>query len=208
MEALLKLEEEFKLDKHTLSKYLQWKAAMPAQLSSRKSPMSSAERKAAERQRLATAAAEASQLSEEQRLRDKEDAAKRIQDEYESDPDAFILKAARRVVYVVCPLEHPLEDAVRQVSFGVCLFLFASQIAQVLEEKDKFGNKTWGTLCYRTLLKHSQEVDSKGASYQPKSKGGKPTMINNPEGQDFLNFLKDQFFRSTITTTTTIKTLT
>ena len=67
-DALPKLEEEFNLDKHTLSKCLQWKASMPEQLRSRKSPMSASERKALQRNLHAAAATEASQLSEEQRL--------------------------------------------------------------------------------------------------------------------------------------------
>jgi hypothetical protein len=86
-DALLQLEKEFNLDKHTLSKYLKWKETMHVQLPSHKSPKSAAERKAVERDRRAAAAAKASELSEEQRLRDKEAAAKKIE---EASPQASL----------------------------------------------------------------------------------------------------------------------
>jgi hypothetical protein len=77
-------------------------------------------------------------------------------------------------------------------------FVSSSDSNQVAKFVDEHGNKLYHTLQARTIVKHAQRMSEK-PTYKPKSKGGKPSVVNNPDGEDFISFLREQFFIATRT---------
>lgn len=65
---------------------------------------------------------------------------------------------------------------------------------QVAVAVDEYGNNKYHTLGQRTILKHADRL-LHDASYKPMSKGGTPTVINSPDGAEFISFLRGRFLK-------------
>ena len=66
--------------------------------------------------------------------------------------------------------------------------------SQVADAKDEYGNFKYHTLGARTIVKHAERI-LEDATYKPMSKGGTPTVINSPDGEEFVAFLRDRFLK-------------
>jgi hypothetical protein len=179
VKALSALEEEFKLHPHTLIKFLTWKKKQPQAIADVKS---AAEKCAAlrKKQKLADAAEEQRRAEEAARL--KQAAADVILLRYKKNLNVMVAEAARTAVAIAAKDMVPIQNACKQV----------------VATKDEHGNAAYHTLQDRTVLKHAERLIV-NPSYDPFVKGGKPSVVNNPDGQEFIQFLKDMMFQRTRT---------
>jgi hypothetical protein len=60
---------------------------------------------------------------------------------------------------------------------------------------DEFGNNVYHTISYRTLIKHVHRC-AENPQYVPKTAGGAPSIINCPEGDEFVAFLRAEFIKA------------
>jgi hypothetical protein len=113
---LVTIEEKFSLQKHTLTKFLEWKKKVPASLPSDASK-TKAEMMAAKRARDGhEAAAKEKRMAEESSIR-KADAAEAIAKRYKDSLDDMMLEACDDAILQVST-EYSLEDACKRVCVG------------------------------------------------------------------------------------------
>ncbi len=63
---------------------------------------------------------------------------------------------------------------------------------------DEYGNLKYYSLQPRTIFKHASRLLDDSA-YVPLPRGGLPSIINNPDGAEFIAFLKQRFVKATRT---------
>ena len=177
--SLSRLEEDFKLPCHTLVKFMVWKRKQPQELLA--AGKTDADRMAANRKKQKMNEEAVQKEWEEKRAQAKEDAAALILVRYKKHLNELVAEAARAAVSL-CNSEVTLDAAVKEVAMLT----------------DEYGNFIYHTLQPRTILKHATQIQQ-NPSYKPLPKGGKPSVINSPDGDEFIAFLRVQFLRKTRT---------
>jgi hypothetical protein len=173
MDSIKSLESECCLDEHTLIIFISWKKR---QLDALPLEQTDAERKAAKRARDERAELEAAKQRDDEHHREQQLAAAAIKHTYTTDRDSMVFHAAQE-----CLANGGAAD-------------LKASVNRVLAARDKWGNKAYHTLSKRTLFKHATCI-AKNPAYRPKTKGGAPSVINNPLGDDFVRYLKAEYHK-------------
>ena len=173
-----RLDAECNLPCHTLVMFMAWKKKQPQELAAGKS---AADRVAAARKKQKLNEAAVQKDWEESRARAKQDAADLILQRYKKHLNELVAEAARAAINL-CNSDVTLDAAVKEVA--------------VLT--DEYGNFIYHTLQARTIKKHAEKIQD-NPSYKPLPKGGKPSVINSPDGDEFIAFLRVQFLKKTST---------
>jgi hypothetical protein len=121
---LTRIEEQFKLPKHTLSKFLEWKKKLPAVLPS-DSTKTKAEMMATKRAREVGEAAAAEKRTAEEAESNKAIAAEAIKKRYTESLDDMMLEACNHAILEAASSNSSLEDACKRVCVCArhsCLF--------------------------------------------------------------------------------------
>jgi hypothetical protein len=187
--AFSALETEFNLDPHTLLIYFNWKRKQPAALPPEQTD---AERKAAKKARQEKADQIAQKEQQEQLDQEQQLAAAAIAHEYKINRDKMMLHAAR-----ACVLDlHGGESGENRASItDIDGASIRASVARVLSRTDQYGNKFYHTIQPRTLFKHAQEL-CLNSNYQPKTKGGAPSVLNSPWSEEYITFLKEEYAKT------------
>ena len=185
--ALSALEMEFKLPPHTLLIFHSWKRK---QLSALPPEQTDAERKAAKRAREENAAKIAEKEQQEQFVRDKKLAAAAIAQEYIADRNKMMLDAVRQCLSDMSSKVESRGGSLADLDDSEGL---KASVDQVLAQTDQYGNKLYHTIQARTLLKHVQNAQL-NANYRPNTKGGAPSVLNSPWSEEFISFLKQEYY--------------